>query len=122
MAGIRYRLALPHWMQQTAQMSGCGGKAANCFRQRHLRRECGIGLAEKCAGSIGARAGAVVRVARCASEVSGLDVGCVCAAVRAHCPLPSRIGLNHSGTFLMPHVQQGRPSLRQGVRAGVGAS
>ena len=47
------------------------------------------------------------------------------AAVRAHCPLPSRIGLNHSGTFLMPHVQQGRPSLRhtggtQGVEAGVG--
>ena len=36
---------------------------------------CGIGAAEKCAGSIGVRAGAVVRVARCASEVSGLDVG-----------------------------------------------
>ena len=43
------------------------------------------------------------------------------AAGRAHCPLPSRIGLNHSGTFLMPHVQQGRPSLRQGVGAAVGA-
>ena len=45
-AGIRYRLALPHWMQQTAQMSGCGGKAANCFKQRHLRSKCGIGTAK----------------------------------------------------------------------------
>ena len=34
---VRYRLALPRWMQQTAQMSGCGGKAANCLKQRHLR-------------------------------------------------------------------------------------
>ena len=33
-------------MQQTAQMSGCGGKAANCFRQRHLRSKCGIGTAK----------------------------------------------------------------------------
>ena len=45
-AGIRYRLALPHWMQQIAQMSGCGGKAANCFKQRHLRSKCGIGTAK----------------------------------------------------------------------------
>ena len=68
-----------------------------------------------CGGLVKSSAGGEVRErgewARC---------GCVCAAVRAHCPLPSRIGLNHSGTFLMPHVQQGRPSLRQGVKAGVG--
>ena len=63
-AGIRYRLALPHWMQQTAQMSGCGGKAANCFRQRHLRRECGIGAAKvrgKYRRACSVRAGAVVK-------------------------------------------------------------
>lgn len=67
MGGIRYRLALPHWMQQTAQMSGCGGKAANCFRQRHLLSKCGIGTANgvllpqvyTSAGSIGVRVGAV---------------------------------------------------------------
>ena len=85
-AGIRYRLALPHWMQQTAQMSGCGGKAANCFRQRHLRRMCGIGAAEKCAGSIGVRAGAVVK-SSAGGEVrergEWARCGCVCAVVRA---------------------------------------
>ena len=33
-------------VQQIAQMSGCGGKAANCFKQRHLRSKCGIGTAK----------------------------------------------------------------------------
>ena len=72
--------------QQTAQMSGCGGKAANCFRQRHLRRMCGIGAAETCAGSIDVRAGAVVKRSA-GGEVrergEWARCGCVFAAVRA---------------------------------------